>query len=119
MDVIEAMHGRRSIKIRMHRYRRNETASKARFWTFPGASVRGQVPWTFNVVQGVERLAATRSRCGQAAFAVSANGIADSLTSSVMTANLANCAAPKLVEIATSAASRPRAITIRPIREWL
>src|SRR5580692_12648991 len=36
--------------------------------------------------------------------------------SSVMTENLASCTVPKLVEIATSAASRPRAITMRPIR---
>ena len=36
-----------------------------------------------------------------------------------MTTNFASCAVPKAVEIATSAASRPRAITIRPMRGWL
>src|ERR1700687_214980 len=41
------------------------------------------------------------------------------VTSLVMTENFASCTAPKLVEIATSAAPPPRAITIRPIRGWL
>src|SRR4051794_10663360 len=54
---------------------------------------------------------------GQAAAADNRAG-ADT-TSSVMTANLTNSATPKVVEIATSAASRPRAIAIRPIRGWL
>ena len=36
-------------------------------------------------------------------------------TSSVMTANSASRAGPKLVDKATSAASRPRAINIRPV----
>jgi hypothetical protein len=36
--------------------------------------------------------------------------------SSVMTENLASWAGPKVVEMATSAASRPRAMTIRPMR---
>ena len=48
---------------------------------------------------------------GQAAAADNRAG-ADT-ASSVMTANLTNSATPKVVEIATSAASRPRAITIR------
>jgi hypothetical protein len=55
----------------------------------------------------------------QAAIAISVTGSTGTLVSSVMTVKFANCAAPKLVEIATSAASRPRAITIRPIRGWL
>jgi hypothetical protein len=41
------------------------------------------------------------------------------ITSSVMTENLTSWTTPKLVDIATSAASRPRAITMRPIRGWL
>src|SRR5450631_1662739 len=40
----------------------------------------------------------------------------DDATSSVITENLTSCTAPKFVENATSAASRPLAITIRPIR---
>ena len=37
-------------------------------------------------------------------------------TSSVTTSNLTSSAAPKLVEIATSVASRPVAISTRPMR---
>jgi hypothetical protein len=40
-------------------------------------------------------------------------------TSSVMTTNFDSCAVPKLVDMATSAASRPRAMTMRPILGWL
>ena len=42
--------------------------------------------------------------------------LALSATSSVMTVKRARAAGPNVVEIATSAASRPRAMTIRPIR---
>jgi hypothetical protein len=42
--------------------------------------------------------------------------IALSVTSSVTTVKRARAAEPNVVEIATSAASRPRAMTIRPIR---
>jgi hypothetical protein len=42
-----------------------------------------------------------------------------SVTSTVTTLNRVNFVGPKLVEIATSAASRPRAITMRPIRRRL
>jgi len=41
---------------------------------------------------------------------------ASSTTSSVMTVKRTRVAEPNVVEIATSAASRPRAMTIRPIR---
>src|ERR1700730_12589030 len=41
------------------------------------------------------------------------------VASSVITEKFTSCTAPKLVDIATSAASRPRAITMRPIRGWL
>lgn len=41
---------------------------------------------------------------------------AESTTSSVITLKRTKWAGPKAVEIATSAASRPRAITMRPIR---
>ena len=41
---------------------------------------------------------------------------ASSTTSSVMTVKRAKVAEPNVVEIATSAASRPRAMTIRPVR---
>ena len=42
-----------------------------------------------------------------------------SSTSSVTTVKRASCATPNAVEMATSAASRPRAITTRPMRGWL
>jgi hypothetical protein len=37
----------------------------------------------------------------------------------VMTSKRASLAIPKAVDIATSAASRPRPMTMRPIRGWL
>ena len=43
-------------------------------------------------------------------------GVASLKTSSVTTVNRTSGVGPKLVEIATSAASRPRAMTMRPIR---
>jgi hypothetical protein len=64
---------------------------------------------------GVGGAAAFRSKALYAVSSVRAL-LALSATSSVMTVKRARAAGPNVVEIATSAASRPRAMTIRPIR---
>jgi hypothetical protein len=64
---------------------------------------------------GTPELARGELRLPQAAILSDAAG-SDSTTSSVTTLKRTRWAGPKAVEIATSAASRPLAITMRPIR---
>ena len=59
MDVIEAIHTRRSIRSYLHQPVERELIEQV-IWDAAQAPppFSGQLPWTFNVVQGVERISA-------------------------------------------------------------
>ena len=66
MDVIEAIHTRRSIRSYLLRPVEHELIAQV-IWDAAQAPPphRGQVPWTFNVIQGVERISAHGHRAKQ------------------------------------------------------
>ena len=62
MEVIAAIHGRRSVRSMIQAGQRDLIESVIGDAAQAPPPFRGQVPWAFNVLQGVERIAAYGAR---------------------------------------------------------